>query len=300
MKKWMKWLLISGALCCFAGAGAVAAGAAMGGGHHLGEALRRGDRWDHVIVPETAPSSELSRDFAENSSSFSGQPLPGTEELPLTSSYSYEGVRHLKLELFGNHVAIRQQEDLTGGCIRIGRGSGDGVSYRIEQKGNELKVQLPKHHVHNGGEIMESLLIDIPAGYEFDEIEIENAGGSLEADQIMARILDMEDTGGETLIAGGSVQQLELECKAGNSVCQAAVSGSLSVECDGGEALVLLAGEPEQYDYKLECSLGSILLGGREYSGPHMEEHLDHHAGRKAEVECKAGTVTVEFQEPMI
>lgn len=292
MKTWMKWLLISGALCCVAGAGAVAAGAAMGGGRYLGEAVGRAHHWDHMTAPEApsslAPSQAL------------GEPLPGSEELPLTSSETYEGIRRLKLELFGNHVGIRQRSEQADGCIRIGRGSGDGVSYRIEQTNDELKVVLPRHHMRDGGGNMENLLIDLPAGYELYEIEIENAGGRLEADGIAVRILDIEDAGGETLIESGSVQRLDLECKAGNSVCLAAVAGELSVECDAGKARVLLAGEPEQYDYKLECSAGSILLDGKEYSGNHMEEHRDHHAGREVDVECRAGAVTVEFQEPVI
>lgn len=46
MKRWIKWLLISGTLCCLVGAGAAAAGAAMGGGHHLGEKLWRAEVQD--------------------------------------------------------------------------------------------------------------------------------------------------------------------------------------------------------------------------------------------------------------
>lgn len=304
MKKWMKWLLISGALCCVAGAGAVAAGAAMGGGYYLGEAVRQAHHWEHVAEPGASspqnPSQTLPQAPDRDWSEAPGQPLPGSEENPLASSDSYEGVRRLQLELFGNHVVIRQKTDQDKGCVLVGRGDGDGAAYRIRQDGDELKIELPAYHVRDGGGAMESLLIDLPSGYEFDEIEIENAGGSLEADMLTARNLDIEDAGGETWISGGSVRQLDLECLAGRTTCLAAVSEALSVECDAGEARVLLSRPQEQYGYELECSAGKILLGDQEYSGHHEEHHSEHHGGRDVEVECRAGTVTVDFQEPAV
>lgn len=48
MKRWMKWLLVSGTVCCLAGGGMAAAGAVMGGGYGLAEAFRQADGWDHL------------------------------------------------------------------------------------------------------------------------------------------------------------------------------------------------------------------------------------------------------------
>ena len=37
----------------------------------------------------------------------------------------------------------------------------------------------------------------------------------------------------------------------------------------------------------------------KRYQGLDMEKHLDHKTGRKVDLECNAGIIIVDFQEPL-
>lgn len=228
--------------------------------------------------------------------------LPGSGKLPLEAGRLLEGVYGLDLELAGNRVELRQWEELEEGQIWLYQAGDQKRKYQIYQKDGVLEAEpLPSRQ--SPGSRAESLVIFVPEGWVFREVKVENAGGSFQADRMLADRLSLETMGGKTRILGGSVRTLDLECQAGETICQAVVSEGASVECDAGEVSVVLAGEEELYDYSLECHVGSIAILGREsrhYQGLDVEKDLENGTGRKVDLECDAGAITVVFQEPVV
>ncbi len=228
--------------------------------------------------------------------------LPGSGKLPLEAGRLLEGVYGLDLELAGNRVELRQWEELEEGQIWLYQAGDQKRKYQIYQKDGVLGAEpLPSRH--SQGNRAESLVIFVPEGWVFREVEVENAGGSFQADRMLADRLSLETMGGKTRILDGSVRTLDLECQAGETICQAVVSEGASVECDAGEVSVVLAGEEALYDYSLECHVGSIAILGREsrhYQGLDVEKNLENGTGRKVDLECDAGAITVVFQEPVV
>ncbi|MCI8577226.1 MAG: hypothetical protein HFG64_06880 [Lachnospiraceae bacterium] len=227
--------------------------------------------------------------------------FPGSPELSTEDGSVYRDIRKLEVDLSGNHVELREWEKLDPGQIWIWCKGNQERTYQIIQKGESLEVKLKGFHYSTRGKA-EDLVLYVPATWVFDEVKIENEGGSFQAERIYADKLSLETSAGTTMVYGGSVRALDLECAAGKSGCRAIVSEKASVECDAGTAAIRLAGEEELYDYDLECSLGSIVINDQEtkrYQGLDMEKHLDHKTGRKVDLECNAGIIIVDFQEPL-
>lgn len=342
MKKLVKWTLILGIVLCFLGTGVMTAGAVMGGIHGVGKMIDRGGIWrnhwqDYMGIPGGAaavpdavplepdaippepdaispgtdtispeleaipPAPEVPQETLDESW-LEEDELPGSGKLPLEAGRLLEGVYGLDLDLAGNRVELRQWEELEEGQIWIYQAGDQKRKYQMHQKDGVLEAEpLPSRH--GPGNQAESLVIFVPEGWVFREVKVENAGGSFQADRILADRLSLETMGGKTRILGGSVRTLDLECQAGETICQAVVSEGASVECDAGEVSVVLAGEEELYDYSLECHVGSIAIHGREsrhYQGLDVEKNLENGTGRKVDLECDAGAITVVFQEPVV
>lgn len=257
-----------------------------------------------TIPPELEPipsAQETPRETLDESW-LEADVLPGSGKLPLEAGRLLEGVYGLDLELAGNRVELRQWEELEEGQIWLYQAGDQKRKYQIYQKDGVLEAEpLPSRQ--SPGSRAESLVIFVPEGWVFREVKVENAGGSFQADRMLADRLSLETMGGKTCILGGSVRTLDLECQAGETICQAVVSEGASVECDAGEVSVVLAGEEELYDYSLECHVGSIAILGREsrhYQGLDVEKNLENGTGRKVDLECDAGAITVVFQEPVV
>lgn len=310
MKRFIKWSLILGVICCVLGIGTITAGAMMGGmsgGLHRavmdGQAQLRSQIRSQIsrqgAEQETLPLETLPETTAK------AWNIPGTNDDPLSSSYSYSGVRRLEIEMLFNYVELREWDTEDGDTIAIGHTENEGIAYKIRQNGDrlELKVDEKTKKLFSGETGMEPLLIYVPQGYMFDKVEIENNMGSFQADVICARELSLECNAGEISIGGGSVNRLDAECNTGTIHCLAVTDQDADVECDAGEVWITLAGGMEGYDYDMECDIGQILINGEEaheYSGLHKDHHLNHHTGHSVDLECHAGSVVVNFQEPSV
>ena len=280
MKKLVKWTLILGIVLCFLGTGVMTAGAVMGGIHGVGKMIDRGGIWrnhwqDYMGIPGGAaavpdavplepdaippepdaispgtdtispeleaipPAPEVPQETLDESW-LEADELPGSGKLPLEAGRLLEGVYGLDLELAGNRVELRQWEELEEGQIWLYQAGDQKRKYQMHQKDGVLEAEpLPSRQ--SPGSRAESLVIFVPEGWVFREVKVENAGGSFQADRMLADRLSLETMGGKTRILGGSVRTLDLECQAGETICQAVVSEGASVECDAGRCCLIRA-----------------------------------------------------------
>ena len=136
----------------------------------------------------------------------------------------------------------------------------------------------------------------IPKGYEFNEVEIQVGAGVLEAESLTARELDLEGGAGAISINSGKVQELDIDVQAGSVVYSGEVGSSLIADCQAGGVELSLKGEPEDFNYELDVNMGSIQIGGQEYSGIEKEKTLiSDSAVKKADLHCDVGSIEITF-----
>lgn len=321
MKKLIKWSVILGIICCMIGTGVITAGAMNGGGAHLGDTLRRFDRWDgywEARVEEPwdrywdDDDSEGRRDSGYVQSPRDNTVVPGEDNtvtakphvvVPSDSTpmdtLTYYNVRELKIEAGPGDVVIHAEdrEDPQDTSIRIETHGVEGVltwSYDIRQEQDELEIER-NHEFENvigprkdrsedyTTKRMESLVLYIPRDYQFREVEIEAAASDVTVDEIHTQRLGLELMAGSLTITKGTV------------------GAELDAECMAGSMNIGLEGKKTQFNYELTSNAGSIILAGAEedvYTGGlHQEKDINYHATKSAELECQAGEIWLQFTE---
>ena len=121
-------------------------------------------------------------------------------------------------------------------------------------------------------------------------------GGFILAYCLTARELDLEGGAGAISINSGKVQELDIDVQAGSVVYSGEVGSSLIADCQAGGVELSLKGEPEDFNYELDVNMGSIQIGGQEYSGIEKEKTLiSDSAVKKADLHCDVGSIEITF-----
>ena len=63
-----------------------------------------------------------------------------------------------------------------------------------------------------------------------------------------------------------------------------------------GNIEMTLEGSEEEFNYKLEGSMGNISVGQDSFSGFSSERNIDNHADKEMEIECSMGNITIDFR----
>lgn len=124
-----------------------------------------------------------------------------------------------------------------------------------------------------------SLTITIPQNMSFDKVILEIGASRAEITDLKATKLDVEVGVGEAVIRNLDVEQLDAETGV----------GQLTIEVVGAE---------EDYNYSLECGIGSIKIADSSYGGigsSHTVNNPD--AERNMDIECGVGEIEINFTE---
>lgn len=312
MKGSIKILLILGVISALLGAGMMTAGAMMGGVHGLGNLPYSWNR--------TFDSGRNRYEQRETRTRLSDEVEAETSGPAVSAaageSYEYPGIRKLDIEVIGDSridIVTAGPDELPENTIRIVRsGSGpDVISYLINNNGTELTIHLPDHvlDINNIRDWqsffdenhfdVEDLTIYVPENHQFHAIEVACIAGDLEADVINAEEMSIENISGMVVVQDGRIGALDIEVISGNTECYAIVGRDLDVECTSGDIAVMMAGGFESYDYKWTVLSGSITAGDQTLDGGRYglgESEIDHRAGRRIEVDCISGSITINYE----
>ena len=325
MNRLIKWSVILGIMVSLVGIGVITAGAMMGGGYYmewvLREAVREG--WDYgrrsmrnsrfyedwealeekgnlegtynLAVPEEIMGPEEILTLDENSV----REQLESGEISIQNTMNYEQVRELEVEVFGN-VLLQESEDLTDGQVRI-EIVGDGENYQYRQKRDKLEIK-PTVSMYTDHYQENTIILSLPVGTYLNEVEVNARAGAFFADRLLAKEISLQAEAGTVAVKQIQTEELSLDVKAGSVQCGGAVTREVSAECNLGEIQLTLEGKKEDYSYEMECDMGTIFLGGEipeeyPYQGVHWEKDMINPNGKKVELECKAGSISVNFSE---
>ncbi len=334
MNRFMKWSVILGLILSLIGIGVITAGAMMGGGYYLEWALREAVRegWSHGrrsiraaelygfgTAPEEARSLEpgdsfcvpegdfqiVETDYPEDPFAPNGLfPWEKLEsgEIPVERTMVYDQVRELELEVFGM-VLLRESQDLAEGQVRI-EICGDGEDYQYRQNGDKLEIrpsaEIYENHVYDNLSQESRMIVSLPEGANLAEVEVNARAGAFWAHRLQASEISLQTEAGAVLAENIQTDELSLESNTGYIRCSGAVRKEVLAECSLGQIDLTLDGKKRDYSYEMECNMGKIFLGGEEleeYEGVSWEKEILNPGGKKVELECGVGSITVNFSE---
>lgn len=199
--------------------------------------------------------------------------------------------------------------------FRIEKGESFSVRSNLKNltfKQTDDKLVLTEKSVgsknYNGAE----LVIYIPDGAAFDEIDITTGAGKFTAGTLSAEKLDLEfgagevniselnatreanitSGAGEVTIGGGSLINLKLEIGAGELNLISAIVGEGKLDLGLGEANITLIGSIADYTVEINKAIGSIIFDGESLStGKTMGNGQN-----KVEINGGIGSIEVKFK----
>lgn len=143
-----------------------------------------------------------------------------------------------------------------------------------------------------------SLTIIIPNDMEFEEVELEIGASKADIQNILADHIRIVVGAGKADVSNITAEQFELEVGAGQATAIKMDVEKIDVEAGVGQVDIELNGVQEEYNYKVECGVGNIVVGKSSYSGLGSEDEVKFEgATKEINVECGIGKVEIRFHD---
>lgn len=257
---------------------------------------------ENGIVPGQSAGSSSGPGKSSGSGSTSGPAAGSSGQMPVfEGELMAEGkiIRDLEVVVNGGWVEIIADDTISQVVVSSGN-----EEYRCLQEvdGDTLEI-----HIRPGAGLLgkrdpvlleqKAAEIRIPAGAVFQEADLELNAGQLTAVQLYAGKLEVELNAGELSVTESHVRELKSECTAGVLLYQGQVDYEMDAECVAGTIEYEIDGKREDFNYELECTGGAITIDGQTEEGIRRKTVKEYPgAGKKAELECSGGTISVNFR----
>ena len=235
------------------------------------------------------------------------------------------GIMNGNVDRYCPGTDIRKLEIEVGGCQLETRRSGDDSIYLEVENAHKFQGYVSEGTLYiratagsavNWTDIgKRKIMLYLPDGFYFDEVDIEVGAGELRLDDLYTDKAKLEVGAGliilesaqvqdlEVSVGAGSVQlndmlitELNAEIDMGEFLAEGILYGDADVSCSMGNIEMTLEGSEEEFNYKLEGAMGNISVGQESFNGVSGERKIDNHADKKIEIECSMGNITIDFR----
>ena len=310
MGKWTKGFLIAAIVLILFGVVLCVGGAAAGGAYYSNNFAAEiihdmfdDDDDDWMIDEDGIQINSNHHDETDHYESEEHLESQNTYKDGAGNIYSAQDIRGLEIDIVKAQVELIENEASEEISVYT-----DGGKFTVDVKNGVLIIKSDSKLNKN------KLCVEIPSGFEFEEVDISAGGASVDISNICvgeidlecgagvvqignleAREADFEIGAGEIIISYGNVSECSVKVGMGDFQYDGIISKECDVECGMGNAELRLEGKEENYNYEIECSAGSVDIGGRSYGGVAFDQTINNHAKANMDIECSMGNVTIEF-----
>lgn len=157
-----------------------------------------------------------------------------------------------------------------------------------ENRGNRLRIK------HGG-----ILNVYLPYGMDLEETEVSVGGGRLHLDMegIRSRQTDISIGAGEAFVQNIETEELGMDCGAGRIEAGGIKAHEVEADCGMGSIDLSVSGMKTDYNYTVECGMGTVEIGGDSFGGITAEKKIHNgQSSQHMDIECGMGSVSVEFE----
>lgn len=189
-------------------------------------------------------------------------------------SLNQNDVSYLDIDLTSANVEIRSGDRFSA------QSNNDNII--CKQENQKIKIKEKKHQffgINNSAKV----IITVPDDLVLDAIQINAGAGKVSIDKIQAKSGDVDlgagdftikeifiskeltvDSGaGKVTISSGSINNLDLEVGVGKAFICSSLLGNSKIEAGVGELELELLSVKDDYSFKVEKGMGSILYNGK-------------------------------------
>lgn len=289
MRKFTKVMLVFACIFLAVGIGFSVAGAAMGASMEemdFSEDFKHGagKMWNMVFEDndwdfdwdDDDDGSYTEANWTQKDGDVRSYPVGSVEELEIDLHYD----ELILMTHSGENVLVEVEND-------------DSQNVTVETSSNKLKIKSKKRKSNR------CVTVSYPVGKKFSKVKINVGAGSVEVeDALYADELEVEIGAGEFVNEDSiTVRSLDVEVGTGNAELTDVTTDKIDGECGIGSLYMSVLGQETDYNYKLECGIGDISIGGESYSGFAKEKKINNPgATGEIDLECGIGSIELTFE----
>ena len=134
-------------------------------------------------------------------------------------------------------------------------------------------------------------------GLEAETILVKVGAGSIVLDNLCAKqAVEFHIGTGEIRAYDFVGQNMTAKCGIGELYVNGSIIGENNIECGIGEVLCELLGKEEDYSYTVNCGVGEVRIGTKEYHGISKNSKIGTRKD-SFKVHCGIGSVKISFEE---
>lgn len=277
------------------------------------------------IIEKVKDSGEKLKDQGERLKEETAEKYKGLEGYDINDSTIFEQSENIESgtvdKAIENLNALSLNAEL-GGCTLEIVGTDQNIARIVAENAGKLQFfekdrTLNVKFTGKGTELLKDskVILYLPAGYEWQEVELTVGAGMITAQNLIAAEAELEVGGGQITVDGLKAGKAEVSVGAGeirltglnadyvdagvgagNVVINGSISKGLEGECSMGNMEFVLNAAETDYNYELECVAGNIDIGGNSYSGGMTsKKRINNGASALVELECSMGNISVDF-----
>ena len=207
-------------------------------------------------------------------------------------SENFNGIEELDIDTNG-HLII---ESYDGESILVEAEGSNRWKVSCQEDGDILKIRTKIRWAWFGNYDTGTVYVYVPEGYVFGRADISISDGKADVLGLKSGQLKLEVGAGEGLLKEFETDDLKMGCDAGRIEAAGTVNGDIRVSCGVGEAVLELSGAERDYNHKIVCDIGRVVVGDSSYSGIDNERRRENGADKTIDIDCSVGKVTVDFE----
>lgn len=221
--------------------------------------------------------------------------LDDTEEI--VSGEEFSDIENLKLDIGACEVRIKTGSDNKIRVDDSGMKKENAVQKKLSDDGKTLEIVTKmRSSFKNMNRSKGTLVIYLPEGYRFDQVDMEYGAAVAEIRELNAKSLKIKSGASSCTIKNADVEELDADAGAGSLDFYGTVEKNVDLNCGAGSITLNLEGEADDYNYELDSSAGSVEIGDDiELDGLGTEKSIDNGSENTIEITNGAGSVEIYF-----
>jgi hypothetical protein len=243
------------------------------------------------------------------------------------SGKSSDDIKSLSLDITYGTVTIQEGDSFD---IEVNGMPEDAVKDTVENGVWNISDTLDKSEAENeisvfGFKISSSnshpfkaadIKLTVPEDYVFENLDIILDAGTIKADNLSAQNADISvgagslkideltagnkssysiDTG-ELIINDLYARDTNMNCGVGNLRASGVITGDNYVTCGIGNVDLDMDGDEEDYNYSIDCGIGTVIINSNTYSGVNSKTKKNNNAENSFTLDCGIGKISLNIQ----
>ena len=142
-----------------------------------------------------------------------------------------------------------------------------------------------------------TMIVYLPENKNFNNVAIDVGAGNIEIDKLTGSDTDINVAMGQVVISEMETDSLNIEVGMGNAEVKGNINYEAIVDCGMGQVVMELEGEGKDFNYNLDCGLGSLSVEGVYHIAGIGDSYVNNDASMEMDISVGMGTVTVSFEE---